>query len=152
MFIFLFLFYSKLYAAGSNARIGASLGGINLGGGLFSISYDQNNLLPQKNWTLGGELSLLTKGFIVFSRALLWQKKSIAGFYIGPEIGVGTLDATYYKTSYNGSFSDLFIGAGVEAGWTYRFMKKIDAGVGVDVMATTQGTWLGIKIMAGYLI
>lgn len=142
----------QIYAAGNDARVGISIGGINWGDGIFGVSYDQKGIIQRVNWTAGGELDLLGGGFMLTPRAFYWQKQSLSGFYGGPMASLGVIQHGHYDHSYNDNYNNLLVGVGGEGGWLYRFPIKIDLGAAVDLEATNYGMWLGIKITAGYLI
>ena len=152
IFILSFLFFTNIDAAGNDARIGISVGGINWGRGLFGIEYDQKGIIKQANWTAGGELDLLGGGFLLSPRALYWQKTNISGFYGGPMVSVGVVQDGHYNHSYENNYDNFLVGIGGEGGWLYRFPMKFDLGAAVDLSATNYGMWLGLKITAGYLI
>lgn len=146
------LFLSNLYAAGNDARIGISVGGLNWGNGLIGIEYDQKGIIQQVKWTAGAELNLLGGGFIISPRALYWQKPNISGFYGGPMVSFGVLQEGNFNHSYQNNYDNFLVGIGGEGGWLYRFPMKFDLGAAVDLAATNYGMWLGLKITAGYLI
>jgi len=153
IFILSILFCANIYAAGNDARVGISVGGVTWGDGLLGVSYDQKGVLQLQNWTAGGEIDLLDGGFVVLPRAFYWQKANLSGLYGGPVAAVGVLQHGHYNSSYAGNFENILVGAGGGGGWLYRFpTNRIDVGGAVDVLATNYGVWVGLKATVGYLI
>lgn len=147
-------FLNSAYASGNDARLGAQLGSSSWGGMLVHFTYDQKGLLPIKNSTLGGELSILGNNmFIISARALSWQRaSSLSGYYIGPKISLGLVKPSHFNQPSDEYLSPLFVGMGGEAGFLYRFINKVDIGIYANLQATNLGMWIGYGASVGYLI
>jgi hypothetical protein len=151
LFVLCLAVFSSVSAYGaSNARVGMVIGGIDWGDSLFGLSYDQRGFLQQRNWTLGGELIFLRGGFVAMPRFLIWQRPNLSGFYGGPVASFGILKDGHMSLAYRENYDNVLFGLGGEGGYVYRFPRKFDVGGGLEMQVTTQGMWLGIKIMGGY--
>jgi hypothetical protein len=114
-------------------RLGLSLGAAPVGG--LALSADTGPLISE-NISLGMEVFGIQN---VGIRALMWENsKYMAGLYGGAKVLVAL-------------GNEVSIEPGAEAGWSYRFKNKIDAGVGINLLI---GKAIGgsIKLSCGYLI
>ncbi len=145
-FIIAIVIQQSVFASSRNARVGLTLGGFDWGANMFGIVYDEKGLIPQVGWTGGGELSLFNSGFIISPHAFFWQKSNLSGFYGGPLVSLGNINTYHHKES------SFLIGFGGEGGWLYRFPLHFDLGAALDLQATNQGIFMGVKLTAGYLI
>ena len=134
------------------ARFALSFGGIDWKTEIVAMSYDQLNLLPRRNATLGGEITLLNGGFILTPRVLFWQKKSLSGFYGGPSASIGVIKDGHISHSYNNNYNNFLVGIGAEGGWLYRFLNRVEIGGATEVTFSSYGVWLGFKASVGVLV
>jgi len=117
----------------SPVRAGLSIGAAPLGG--LALNFDTGQIVSQ-HMSLGVEIFGIQK---IGARALLWENpKFMNGLHGGGKFIVALGNS-------------VAIEPGVEAGWSFRFKNRIDAGIGINLLV---GNAVGgnMKLTFGYLI